>query len=117
MASNVMIGATGTAQNVINIKLPLGAAGTTYQVAPTYPNAILGGCCNGADTTCAISGLSTATGAAITELIANASCIWARTVGSSPGTGALKPFFISELGPDKCVRFRVRARRRCSSRR
>ncbi len=112
LASNIQVGATtaSSVANRMNIKLPLTAAGTSYAVVPTYPNAIFGGCCNGAATTCAISGVSSATGAAITTAFTNASCIWAQPgAGNVLGAGALKPFFISELARARlpCSRPRV----------
>ena len=103
LASNINVGSNfaSTVANTLSVTLPLGASGgAAYTVVPTYMNGIFGGCCNGAVQSCGIAGISNADGTALTAPLANASCIWAQTVGTTPGTGALKPFFISELGPD-----------------
>jgi hypothetical protein len=101
MASNILVGANNapSAANKLTVSQPLlGAAGTAYTVVPTYPNAIFGGCCSGSAATCSISGVTGATGAAISTPFANASCIWAQPgAGGALGTGPLKPFFLSEL--------------------
>ncbi len=100
MASNILQGAT-TAPSVANklsVSLPLGAAGTSYEVVPIYGNAIFGGCCTGSAATCALSGVTSATGAPLSAPVANASCIWAQPgADGALGTGPQKPYFLSEL--------------------
>ena len=88
LATNPNVGANyaSTAVNGMSVNLPAyGAAGAW--VLPTYTNAIQGGCCNGADTTCQLSGLFDDSGSPISAAVPNASCVWAR------------PYLISELGP------------------
>ncbi len=112
MASNILVGANTapSAANKLTVTLPLGAAGTAYEVVPVYPNAIFGGCCTGSAATCSISGVTGATGAAISTPFANASCIWAKPgAGGALGTGPLKPFFLSELARHPALRARVLA--------
>lgn len=72
--------------NGLSVTLPAYGSSGAF-VLPTYPNAIQGGCCNGADTTCTLSGLFDDSGNPISTAVANASCVWTR------------PYLISELGP------------------